>query len=222
MTKKQSISLAFLVTICIIIIAITDMIIKPPYIIKTCVKAPIFFFIPILYSKFYKCQSPFKFLKSNLQGLKIGLFLGIFIYSTIVITYLIANSLTDLSTIKTSLENNLGINAKNFFAIGLYVALVNSFLEEWFFRGFIFTEYKKHSRFFAYIMSSLSFSIYHIAIMDGMFNIFLQILVLLGLFIGGTIFNYLNEKNENIYSSWFCHSFANFAMNTVGFIIFFT
>ena len=31
---------------------------------------------------------------------------------------------------------------------------------------------------------------------------------------------YLNEVNDNIYSSWFVHMFCNFAINTIGFILF--
>ena len=53
-----------------------------------------------------------------------------------------------------------------------------------------------------------------------MFEPVLLLLVMIGLIAGGLIFNYLNEKNENIYSSWFTHMFANFAMHTVGFILF--
>lgn len=220
MTRKNII-LAIIILMCISTIAYVDMIVKPAYFIKTLVKAPIFLCVPIVYAKFYKDFNPFSLLKSNLRGLKTGFILGVFIYLVIIATFFIANSMVDLSSIKNSLENNLGINAQNFFVIGAYVSIVNSFLEEWFFRGFVFTEYKKTGRKFAYIASSISFSVYHIAIMEGMFNLFLQILVLLGLFIGGLIFNFLNEQNENIYSSWFCHFFANFAMNTIGFFIFF-
>lgn len=220
MTKKNVI-LGAIITICILVIAYTDMVIRPPYFIKTLVKAPIFFLIPVIYSKIYKDFKPFSLLKFKISGLKLSFLLGVGIYIIVVLAYLIVNSMVDLSAIKTSLENNLGINKSNFFAIGLYVSVVNSFLEEWFFRGFVFCEFKKTNRFLAYLMSSLSFSVYHIAIMDGMFNIFVFFLVLIALFIGGTIFNYLNEKNQNIYSSWFCHSFANFAMNTIGYMIFF-
>ena len=46
------------------------------------------------------------------------------------------------------------------------------------------------------------------------------LLLLAGLVFGGCIFNYLNELNDNIYSSWFVHMFANFAINTVGLILF--
>jgi hypothetical protein len=54
----------------------------------------------------------------------------------------------------------------------------------------------------------------------GWFSIWIYILSMAGLFIGGCIFNYLNEKCESIYPSWIVHMFANFAINTVGFILF--
>lgn len=54
----------------------------------------------------------------------------------------------------------------------------------------------------------------------GMFEIGALFLLLVWLIVGGCIFNYLNERNDSIYSSWFVHMFANFAINTVGFILF--
>ena len=41
-----------------------------------------------------------------------------------------------------------------------------------------------------------------------------------GLIVGGLIFNALNDKFGNIYPSWFVHMAANFAINTIGFILF--
>lgn len=37
--------------------------------------------------------------------------------------------------------------------------------------------------------------------------------------IGGMIFNWLNEKLDTIYCSWLTHMFANFAINTIGFML---
>ena len=48
----------------------------------------------------------------------------------------------------------------------------------------------------------------------------IYLVLLAGLFVGGCIFNYLNEKSESIYTSWITHMFANFAINTVGFMLF--
>ncbi len=220
--RKKLLILSVMIIFVISLIAYTDLIIRPGYLIKTFVKAPLFFFIPVVYGVLFKEFKPFNLLKANFRGIKLGIILGVGIYILMVGFYFAVSNFMDINTtIKASLENNLGINKENFFAIALYVCLLNSFLEEWFFRGFIFNEFKIISRKSAYFLSSLAFTVYHIAIMDGMFNVFILLLAFLGLFVGGTIFNYLNEKNNNIYASWFCHMFANFAMNTIGYIIYF-
>ena len=64
------------------------------------------------------------------------------------------------------------------------------------------------------------FSIYHIGMLIGSFDWYVIILLLLGLIVGGCIFNYLNEKNDNIYVSWIVHMFINFAINTIGGILY--
>ena len=72
----------------------------------------------------------------------------------------------------------------------------------------------------AYLFSAIMFALYHVAMMIDWFSIGLYFLIIMGLMLGGLIFNYLNEKNETIYVSWITHMFANFAINTVGFILF--
>ena len=79
---------------------------------------------------------------------------------------------------------------------------------------------EEKGRKFAYIFSSAMFALYHVGMTSGWFNILIYILSMAGLFIGGCIFNYLNEKCENIYPSWLVHMCANFGINTIGFILF--
>ena len=76
------------------------------------------------------------------------------------------------------------------------------------------------SKKFAYIFSSLIFAFYHIGMTFGWVHIFVFILGFVGLIIGGMIFNYLNDKTDNIYSSWIVHMLINFGINTIGFILF--
>ena len=64
------------------------------------------------------------------------------------------------------------------------------------------------------------FALYHIAMMIGWFGLPVLLLAILGLFVGGVIFNYFNEKYDNVYTSWLIHMFANFAINTIGFMLF--
>jgi hypothetical protein len=56
--------------------------------------------------------------------------------------------------------------------------------------------------------------------MIGWFELDVFLVIMAGLLAGGLIFNYLNEKSSTIYPSWFVHMFANFAINTVGFMLF--
>ena len=56
--------------------------------------------------------------------------------------------------------------------------------------------------------------------MMGWFDISLFLLTIVGLFVGGLIFNYFNEKYKNIYVTWLIHMFANFAINYIGFMLF--
>lgn len=72
----------------------------------------------------------------------------------------------------------------------------------------------------AYCFSALAFAAYHIAMMLGWFAPAVTILALIGLFAGGLIFNRFDEPGGSIWLSWLVHMFANFAINTVGFILF--
>ncbi|WP_346888458.1 CPBP family glutamic-type intramembrane protease [Clostridium sp. UBA1056] len=56
--------------------------------------------------------------------------------------------------------------------------------------------------------------------MNNWFTPLLFILLIVSLFVAGLIFNYLNERFNNIYVSWIVHMSANLAINTVGFILF--
>ena len=120
-----------------------------------------------------------------------------------------------------TLQEKHGITGGNFIFVSLYISLANSFLEEFFFRGFAFLSLKSYiGRKLAYIFSPALFAFYHGGMLAGMFFWWVYLVLLAGLFVGGCIFNYLNEKSESIYTSWITHMFANFAINTVGFMLF--
>ena len=206
-----------------ILVTLIDCVIKPNYFIKVPIKVIFFLILPIIffiinkeYVKDFK-----KLFKFNSKGILKSLLLGLGCYIIILGLYFCLKNIIDFSRVTTSLTEGMGITANNFVFVALYISLMNSFLEEFFFRGYSFITLKKYSnRKVAYLFSSLIFAIYHIGMLIGMFNIGVLGLLLVGLIIGGFIFNYLNEVNDNIYSSWFVHMFCNFAINTIGFILF--
>ena len=55
-------------------------------------------------------------------------------------------------------------------------------------------------RIVAYLFSSMVFATYHIAMIGEAFTPLLTILSIIGLTIGGCIFNFVDEKNSNLYN----------------------
>lgn len=220
MLKKKSIIL--IVLIGCLIMGFIDAVIRPDYLVKSFIKIMLFSIMPIIYSRYDKelnLSSLFK-VKSK-REIIIALLAGLAVFLFILGAYLIIGRLFDFSNVTSSLSENIGVDKENFILVAIYISFVNSLLEEFFFRGFAFLKLKEVStRKFAYIFSALAFALYHVAMMIGWFDISLFILTIGGLFIGGLIFNYFNEKYKNIYVSWLIHMFANFAINYIGFMLF--
>lgn len=201
--------------------AVVDAAIQPVYAVKSAVKAVFFLAIPLLYSCFNNEISFKKLIIPSKKGFFKSLALGLAIYAVILGAYFTASSFFDFSPIADILTENVGVKKENFLWVALYISFFNSLLEEFFFRGFAFISLTElTSKKFAFVFSAVIFSVYHVAIMTGWFSPVLFILAMAGLTAGGLIFNLLDMKNENIYNSWMAHMFANFAINTVGFILF--
>ena len=222
MNKKSAYIIAS-VLVFSVAVDLIDAVVQPNYFLKIPIK--ILFFLALPMSFFIVNKKEFKEFKKLVvfkkSGILKSLLLGLAVYAIIMSAYLLLRDIIDFSRVTSSLTSGMGITADNFIYVSLYISLMNSFLEEFFFRGYGFITLKKYTgRKFAYIFSSAVFAVYHIGMLIGMFGIGALALLMFGLIAGGCIFNYLNEKNENIYSSWFVHMFANFAINTVGMILF--
>ena len=217
----KKLHIPILVIIACIVMGIVDAVIQPGYAIKSAIKIIMFLLIPIVYGLFLKEFNIKNLMKPDKKGLCIALCLGFVIYGVVLGAYWIFKDVFDFSALTGSLNETTGVNKSNFIWVAIYISFVNSLLEEFFFRGFSFITLKKlTSRRFAYVFSSMAFALYHIAMMIGWFGLPVIIISLVGLFIGGMIFNRFDEKRENIYLSWLIHMFANFATNTIGFILF--
>ncbi len=220
MEKKKKYILANLIIACICM-GYIDLIVMPDYYVKSIMKAFLFLLLPISYfiiAKDTTYKQLFKFEKRQMPFLVL---LGSAVSVFIMGSYFLLGSYFDLTNITKSLESGIGVNKNNFIFVATYIAIVNSFLEEFFFRGFAYLQLRRvSSNRFAMVVSAMAFALYHIAMMVYWFNVWLLILIIIVLFAGGIIFNYLNQKYDNIYASWIVHMFANFAINFIGFRLF--
>ena len=221
--KKKSLYIIVSVLILSLLMSFIDGFIKPTYIVKFIIKIVLFLIVPMVYFFLFKGEaSHFKklFVPKSKDFFR-ALVLGVLVYGVIVGAYFLLKDVFDFSAIVGSLTSDVGVNPGNFIYVALYISFVNSLLEEFFFRGFAFITLKEQTnRKFAYVFSALLFALYHVGMTAGWFHIIVFVLAFIGLFAGGCIFNFLNEKCENIYPSWLVHMCANFATNTIGFILF--
>lgn len=222
--KKEALAIFIIVVLNCILMAFIDGVFSANYIQKSIFKIIVFMLLPLFYLKkhnnLHEIKKIFKISKDNHSILK-SLTLGFAVYLLIIGSYFTIGSYFDFNQITSSLESGIGVNRNNFIFVALYISFINSLLEEFFFRGYAFIYLKKYTtKKVAYVFSSLAFAIYHVAMMITWFDFILIALLIFSLFVSGVIFNFLDDKSETIYNSWFVHMFANFSINTIGLILF--
>jgi len=190
------------------------------YVIKAVLKITTFSLLPLLYYGFVN-KTSFKYLFTcNIRNLKNAFLLGLILYAVILIVYYGIKSYFDLSQLVNTLESNFGSGMISFIPIALYIAIINSFLEEFFFRGLAYLSLRKEStERFSNLFSSISFALYHVFLMAGLFPFELYISSILFLVGAGFLFNRLDRPSNSICPSWLFHFFANWGLNTIGFIL---
>ena len=218
-TRKEYV--VYTTVLCAIAMTIIDGIVQPSYAIKSAIKIVLFLFLPLGYFALFRAWDELKSLFS-LKKWELLVALGLGVGAFLVITggYMLISRFFDLDTIILARTAAGGVSAANFLYVSTYIALVNSLLEEFFFRGFAFLSMKKlSSRRFAYGFSAALFAVYHFGMVGGG-NLVVSLVAMIGLFAAGLILNALNERSGSILTSWLLHMCANLAINTVGFYVF--
>lgn len=210
--------LSLLLCVCM---GLVDAILSPPYAVKSAIKLVLFGAVPVIYLLCTKSLSARQLFSLEKKHLALTLPLAGGVFAVIMIAFFALRGFIDFSSITDSVTSDAGVTRENFVFVALYIALVNSLLEEFFFRGFCFFCMLPLGAPFAYIASSLLFSAYHIAFMDGWLSPFIFALALLGMAIGGCIFAFLNHKTKSLLPSWFVHMASNLATNLIGIIMFY-
>lgn len=218
-SKKKAYGIMIFVTICCVIMAFIETVIEPSYIAKSAIKAVIFLFFPLIIAKTVNIKIFDKSFKLDPKSLAKLLIFGLFIYAVIIGAYALTKNIFDYSLLINSLSADQKVDGKSFIGVAFYISFCNSFLEEFLFRFISFIQLSGYTaKKTAYVFSSVLFAIYHIAMIGTSFPPLLLVLALIGLTIGGYIFDYADEKKGNIYNSWVIHMFADFAIMTIWYV----
>lgn len=203
-----------------IILFIVERILGVSYVYKSIIKVLLFLCIPFLFKIFFNSKQ-----ENNKTNLDINYFMVILLggisFIIVMCSFFIFKNCIDTPKIVSEL-NKANITKDNYIFIGIYIILINSFIEEFFFRGFVFLQLNKfigtkQSSFF----SAFLFAIYHISIFKTWFILPILFLSLIGLLCIGLIFNHIDKKNNSIFKSWFIHMIADISVIVIGFLILF-
>ena len=206
--------------VCCIAMSAIELIFTPTYFVKAAIKLALFVIIPMSLVLIRKETKMLRFFKPNKKTLLPMLGFGVLMYGFIIGAYFLLGKYFDLSGITSSLDE-ISVTKQNFIFVALYIAVCNSFLEEFIFRGFGFIGLsEKLGAKWACIFSAICFALYHITMMIGWYSIWLTALIIFALFVGGVILNILDSKCKTVYPAWIVHIFANLAINTIGMILF--
>ena len=219
--KKRAAVIMGITVLSCAVMAVIDGFIEPPYAVKSAFKLVMFVALPLLYmvaagdSGFRRRLIPKK------KRLGASLAVGLAVYAFIVGGFFLLRDHIDFSAVTASLAGGEGVTRDNFIFVAVYISFINSFCEELMFRGFAFGGLRGVvSGRMAYAFSSVTFAAYHIAIMSGWFSPVIFALMMVGLFAGGMIFDFIDDGAESVYPSWVIHIFANLGINTVGLLLF--
>lgn len=217
--KKTALRALALAVICCGLMALIDGYVRPSYGMKSAVKILLFLCLPIL---LFREQKPlFSRLQADKRGIFTALGLGLAVYAVILAAYFIIAGMGwyDFSGIADQLSANAGVHRDNFLYVSLYISFVNSLLEEFFFRGWLFDSLRPFGEMPRWSLCCGLFALYHVAMMTGWFSPVLFALAMVGLAAGAAIFHWLNRRFDALLPSWLVHMFANFAINTIGFLL---
>ncbi|MCG7334887.1 CPBP family glutamic-type intramembrane protease [Sporosarcina sp. ACRSM] len=189
-----------------------EQVLEVTYLLKTVAKATLFLLVPFIL--FRKTGFPFfRLRQTDRKSMNIAIVFGIAIMGTILATFILLQPFIDIDALVDDLAD-AGVTSIVFPFVAFYILFGNSLLEEFFFRGLLPSFLDRP--LLRLLLPSFFFAIYHIAIFLPWFSTPILLLAVAGLWIGGIIFQLVNERSGTILPSWIIHMFADVGVLIVG------
>ena len=201
------------------VVFLVEQVLQPVYWVKSLLKAAAFLGAILIYAAVSRQGFLETIRLRRLTGAKPLLWcMGLFFGGAALLFVLFRNQL-DLTGIRDSLTRKEQLTRQNCLFVFAYIILCNAFLEEAFFRGFLFGLFQNKK--IGALVSALLFSVYHIGIFITWFNPFLFFLCVVGLTAVGLFLQWVSERYQTIAAGYLIHACASIAINTVGALLIF-
>lgn len=150
-------------------------------------------------------------------GLIVGALLGSLIAVCIAGAYTILQDLIDVAAMReAAVRNGIGTHGR-FLALAVYWILLNSLLEEYVWRWFVFRKAEALvGGKLAVLLSALFFSAHHFFALYAQTDMRIALLGTLGVFIGGSVWSWCYLRYRSIWPGYLSHVIADVAVFSVG------
>ena len=106
---------------------------------------------------------------------------------------------------------------EHFWIYALILSFAHSLVEEFYWRFFLFTAFKKHLPRYRHFLVAFAFSLHHFVVTIFYFDLKLGLILGLGVFAAGYIWTQLYEKENSLGAVWISHIIADIALMSFGF-----
>lgn len=111
---------------------------------------------------------------------------------------------------------------QNYILVALIISIFHSFLEEYFWRYFLFRGLLGKFGFWrASLISSIGFSLHHFVVLSEYFPMYLTIILGLCVAVGGMIWSAIYYRTRTIFGCWFSHFWIDLGIFTIGYFMIF-
>jgi membrane protease YdiL (CAAX protease family) len=167
---------------------------------------------PLIWVVFVDERRP-RLRRPSTRGMTAGVVTGLAMFAVIVGAFWLFGGWIDSAAMAAQIEA-VGLGSAWMFLLGaLYWCTVNSILEEYVWRWFVFTQCEAlMQRFVAVAAAGFFFTIHHTVALAFYFDWRVTLLGSVGVFIGGTTWSWIYLRWRNIYAAYVSHVFADIAV----------
>jgi membrane protease YdiL (CAAX protease family) len=169
--------------------------------------------LPLFFIRWEKPRLP------SLRALASGTFLGLAIAAAVFVLLAtpFGESVRSAEPMVLSKVTELGV-AKHFILFAIVISILHTGLEEYFWRGFVFTGLTKHiSTPKAHALAGLGFALHHVAILSQFFPLLTAILLSVAVGIGGVLWSLLYARTKTLFAPWVSHAIVDAALMIIGY-----
>ncbi|MCG6535361.1 MAG: CPBP family intramembrane metalloprotease, partial [Syntrophales bacterium LBB04] len=175
-----------------------------------------------LFAYRYILKINFPVLKIDFEKNKLNVLTGI-LTGTIIVIIMFLFMNTGMGKIVEGCSENIKIKVQqlgiinHYWSFGLFLSIIHSFIEEYYWRWFVFGTLNKIMKSYAsHLLAGIAFGAHHIVVATQYFPIYWGLLFGSLVGFGGIIFSILYDRQKTLSGAWVCHMIVDLGIIAIG------